>query len=86
MLVMSGMNSLVARKIMGVNMDTVFLLTEYCDGDFNVLGVYKQEETAIERARELAAYASLTEDEDSGKYFWYDDNGTSIEVKQWEII
>jgi hypothetical protein len=67
-------------------MSTVFIVKVYDCGETSIDGVYSKEVDAIERARELAEYSGLKEEEDNPYYYEDEYQQNAIEVSEWDVL
>ena len=64
---------------------TVWIVRVYDCGELEVDGVYAKESDAIERARELAEYGGMQQEEDNEYYYESDCGQNAIEVSEWDV-
>jgi hypothetical protein len=65
---------------------TVWVIRVYDCGETNIDGVYSSEAKAVERAKEIAEYAGLTQEEDNDCYYEDEYGQNASEVSEWDVL
>ena len=65
---------------------TVWVIRVYDCGEHAIDGIYSSEENAVERARELAEYAGLPQEEDNEYYYESECGQNAIDVSEWDVL
>ena len=68
------------------NVEFVYVLQMMCDGEQEIIDIFRHKTDAVDRARDIAEYADLPEDENSGGNSWSNDFGTCIWIERKELL